>query len=238
MYCWHKQILWTKSQKEVSGKRGSVRTTGQCTSHRQKWRTTSFIVFDKVNDYDANKHFSVGVVYCTSYLGKWGLKKYKWKRSFLHAGTSDFCPALVALVGPVHNIFFLTVHYDNLFVPIAQQRRQSCRIVRLLMCVSDFALHTAPNKFMTLLQMYLILRYVIFLSHTLNAVHYVSKQNADPRFWNDNLKGTQDWDFSWLRFWNLYYFFISYVKILVFDKKIFLIRPLLGEIRFFRLVWD
>jgi hypothetical protein len=29
---------------------------------------------------------------------------------------------------------------------------------------------------------------------------------------------------------------ISYVKILRFYKKIFLIRPLLGEIRFFRLV--
>jgi hypothetical protein len=52
------------------------------------------------------------------------------------------------------------------------------------------------------------------------------------------LKGTQDWDFFWLRFWNLYYFFIIYVKILRFYQKIFLIRPLLGEIRFFRLVWD
>jgi hypothetical protein len=51
-------------------------------------------------------------------------------------------------------------------------------------------------------------------------------------------KGTKDWDFFLLRFWNLYYFFISYVKILRFYKKIFLIRPLLGEIRFFRLVWD
>ncbi len=65
----------------------------------------------------------------------------------------DFCPALVAPVGPVQNIFFLTVHYDNLFFPIAQQPRQSCRIACLLMCVSDSALHTAPNKFMTLLQM-------------------------------------------------------------------------------------
>ncbi len=34
------------------------------------------------------------------------------------------------------------------------------------------------------------------------------------------LKGTQDWDIFWLRFWNLYYFFISYVKILRFYKKI------------------
>ncbi len=35
------------------------------------------------------------------------------------------------------------------------------------------------------------------------------------------LKGTQDWDFFWLRFWNLCYFFISYVKILRFYIKIF-----------------
>ncbi len=52
------------------------------------------------------------------------------------------------------------------------------------------------------------------------------------------LKGTQDWDFFWLRFWNLYYFFISYVKILRFYKKIFFHQAILGEIRFFRLVWD
>ncbi len=50
------------------------------------------------------------------------------------------------------------------------------------------------------------------------------------------LKGTQDWEFSWLRFWNLRYFFVSYVKILIFYKKILLIGPLLGEVRFFRVV--
>jgi hypothetical protein len=49
-------------------------------------------------------------------------------------------------------------------------------------------------------------------------------------------KGTQDWDFFWLRFWNLYYFFVSYVKILRFYRKKFLIGPLLGEVRFFRAV--
>ncbi len=53
-----------------------------------------------------------------------------------------------------------------------------------------------------------------------------------------SLKGTQDWDFFWLRFRNLYYFFNSYVKILRFYQKNFWIRPLLGEIRIFRLVWD
>ncbi len=43
-----------------------------------------------------------------------------------------------------------------------------------------------------------------------------------------NIKGTQDWEFFWLRFWNLHYFFVSYVKILRFYKKIFLIVPFLG----------
>jgi hypothetical protein len=38
-----------------------------------------------------------------------------------HAGTRDFCSALAALVGPVQNNFFFTVHYFNAFVPIAQQ---------------------------------------------------------------------------------------------------------------------
>ncbi len=51
-----------------------------------------------------------------------------------------------------------------------------------------------------------------------------------------HLKGTQDWEFFWLRFWNLRYFFVSYVKILRFYKKNFLIGPLLGEVRFFRVV--
>ncbi len=49
-------------------------------------------------------------------------------------------------------------------------------------------------------------------------------------------KGTQDWEFFWLRFWNLPYFFVSYIKILRFYKKNFLIWPLLGEVRFFRVV--
>ncbi len=51
-----------------------------------------------------------------------------------------------------------------------------------------------------------------------------------------SFKGTQEWEFFWLRFWNLRYFFVSYVKILRFYKKIFLIGPFLGEVRFFRVV--
>jgi hypothetical protein len=39
------------------------------------------------------------------------------------AGKRGFCPSLAALVGPVQTtcICFLTVHYFNSFVPIAQQ---------------------------------------------------------------------------------------------------------------------
>ncbi len=40
------------------------------------------------------------------------------------------------------------------------------------------------------------------------------------------LKGTQDWEFFWLRFWNLRYFFVSHIKTLRFYNKIFLIGPL------------
>ncbi len=38
--------------------------------------------------------------------------------------------------------------------------------------------------------------------------------NTTPTF-----KGTQEWEFFWLRFWILYYFIVSYVKILRFCKK-------------------
>jgi hypothetical protein len=37
----------------------------------------------------------------------------------------DFCSALAALVGLVQNIFFLTVHYFNSFVPIAKRAGQA-----------------------------------------------------------------------------------------------------------------
>ncbi len=64
-----------------------------------------------------------------------------------------------------------------------------------------------------------------------------------------HLKGTQDWDFFWLRFWNLYYYFISYVKILRFYNKNFFDQAIIGgdtifplSLRLsgieFSLVWD
>ena len=52
----------------------------------------------------------------------------------------------------------------------------------------------------------------------------------------DDIKGTQDWDFFLLRFWNLHYFFVTYVKILRFYQKKILIGLFLGEVRFFRVV--
>jgi hypothetical protein len=45
-----------------------------------------------------------------------------WARS---AGKRDICCALAALVGPVQNIFFLTIHYFNTFVLIGQQAGQA-----------------------------------------------------------------------------------------------------------------
>jgi hypothetical protein len=46
----------------------------------------------------------------------------RWAR---RAGTRDFYPALAALVSPVQNVFFLTVHCLNLCVSIAQQAGQA-----------------------------------------------------------------------------------------------------------------
>jgi hypothetical protein len=52
----------------------------------------------------------------------------------------------------------------------------------------------------------------------------------------NSFKGTQEWEFFWLRFWILYYFIVSYAKILRFCKKNFMIGPVLEEVRFFRVV--
>ncbi len=56
------------------------------------------------------------------------------------------------------------------------------------------------------------------------------------RYFRGPFKGTQEWEFFWLRFWILYYFIVSYVKILRFSKKNFLIGPVLEEVRFFQVV--
>ncbi len=52
--------------------------------------------------------------------GEWGLKEYKWKGWFVGL----VVPVQEILVRPVQNMFFLTEHYFNYFVPIAQQAGQ------------------------------------------------------------------------------------------------------------------
>jgi hypothetical protein len=47
------------------------------------------------------------------------------------AGTRDLYQALAALVSTVQNIFFLTVHYFNLCIPIGLQAEQAVLLGRL-----------------------------------------------------------------------------------------------------------
>ncbi len=60
--------------------------------------------------------------------GKWRLKEYIWKGSFLgsslarRAGTRDFCPTLV---DKVQNIFFIDVHYFTSYIPVSQKAWQA-----------------------------------------------------------------------------------------------------------------
>jgi hypothetical protein len=53
------------------------------------------------------------------------------------AGTRDFCPALLALVGTAQYILFLSVHYFNSFVPVAQLTGQAVVLapLSLMMCL-------------------------------------------------------------------------------------------------------
>ncbi len=51
------------------------------------------------------------------------------------AGRRDFCSALAALVGPLQTILFLTVHYFNSLVPIAQKAGQAAVRGRLSLSV-------------------------------------------------------------------------------------------------------
>ncbi len=83
---------------------------------------------------------------------------------------------------------------------------------------------------------------MIFLLILFLKPHDVGWDYSVPRFDLDSgtvttwLKGTQEWEFFWLRFWILYYFIVSYVKILRFCKKNFLIWPVLEKVRFFCVV--
>jgi hypothetical protein len=69
-------------------------------------------------------------------------------RTACRAGTRAFISALTAVVGPMHNIFFLALYYFNSFVPPPSKLgRQSCRVACLLVCVSGIE----PDFYVTVL---------------------------------------------------------------------------------------
>jgi hypothetical protein len=65
-----------------------------------------------------------------------GVLPWLFRWAFCHADTRDFCSALAALIGPVQNIFFLTVHYFDSFCKLG---RQPCWVAYLSVCVSGAA---------------------------------------------------------------------------------------------------
>jgi hypothetical protein len=75
-----------------------------------------------------------------------------WAR---RAGTRDFYPALAALVSPVQNMFFLTVHYFNFCVSIAQQPGQAVVQGRL-------SLSACVSLVQTERQIFVILYHILF----------------------------------------------------------------------------
>jgi hypothetical protein len=64
------------------------------------------------------------------------------------ASTRKLCSALAALLGPVQNNIYLTVHYFNSFVPSAQQAGQAavCWVACLLGCVSGYRAERRVDK--------------------------------------------------------------------------------------------
>ncbi len=66
--------------------------------------------------------------HCCCTVGKsWSIYHYRMY--------TDFCSALAALVGPVQNIFFLTLHYFHSFLPMVQQAGQAAVLGRLSLSV-------------------------------------------------------------------------------------------------------
>jgi hypothetical protein len=96
----------------------------------RKWQTNSHTIANKKNGRRADETWQY-----SSGTGKWP-KVLSWLvRWAYRAGTRGFCSALAALVGPVQNIFYLTVHYFNACVPIAQQAGQAAVLGRLSLSV-------------------------------------------------------------------------------------------------------
>ncbi len=102
--------------------------------------------------------------------GEWRLKEYKWKGSFLgldSLGSScqneRLYPSLAALVSPVQNIFFLTIHFFNLCVPIAQQPGQAVVQGRLSMNVC--LRYPSESQYNTLTYIFLLNSVVVIMEH-------------------------------------------------------------------------
>ncbi len=57
----------------------------------------------------------------------------------------------------------------------------------------------------------------------LHCFSYSWQKNGFVKVWvlGACIKGTQDWEFFWLRIWILYHFIVSYAQILRFCKKVF-----------------
>ncbi len=70
-----------------------------------------------------------------------------------HASIKDIYLAFAALVSPVQNTFFLTAHYFNLFIPIAQQPGQAVMPGRLSlnMCLWSQTIVVTKVLFRTIL---------------------------------------------------------------------------------------
>jgi hypothetical protein len=75
-----------------------------------------------------------------------------------------------------------------------------------------------------------------FRPHILSGIIQYSTECTSFLAWPRALKVHKNENFFWLRFWILYHFIVSYVKILRFCKKTFLIGPVLEEVRFFCVV--
>jgi hypothetical protein len=63
------------------------------------------------------------------------------------SGTSDICPDLVALVGTVQYMFYLTVHFSVYLSPSPSKLgRQSCWVACLLIWVSGYKRQKREGK--------------------------------------------------------------------------------------------
>jgi hypothetical protein len=115
----------------------------------------------------------------------------------------------------------------NLPPPVSRKNTDGCKTI-------SFALVSYIGC-LNVRYMYCILFWLLEKARTNGIkilIHSASSKWWKTKVWNDlphwqiyemknlsllwKLKGTQDWEFFWLRFWNLRYFVDSYVKILRF----------------------